>query len=583
MEDYVAQARVETITSTHEFENLLNLASHSCLRDPVLFDTNLQIIAERSSHARNQQLLHKLGLWPVRNIFDSYPSSSLPLDIEGRFTKLEIDRANKNLREIPAMPLDKEVQDKIEALGKSILDEAFITLGPDAKEKVAEFKNAQTVEAKQAVFEWLNQRIVEIRDKFVEDIEDREIEDSEEEELEINNFFHPARLSPALIGEHPDTRLSPTCLGISILAASFCEKLGVRYMHGGVITPGIRAIKSTRRKLLPKVAKIINQDWKLHAPAAARDKFNEAMRNDMVGYDLNRGFHADVVAEIDDNVWIQIDPNFKSTLLLDNGAQLQEVYEALFESGIRGIEKLVFNDHRPQEGSPTHFINRLVRKSPPVEEIEDFLMRVPLENADRYLINRFFGDFSDKKSKGSQCIRFYIDKYVEMCRDFDPSFEPDADVNLFHELRETIIEYVFEGDIQEVFDITEYLLKCKNDPVYRRKTAEHLKIAPLLAVLKLQSEYAHMVASTHVPEAHTMTEFGLPAYRIGACVLSDFAVNCGDQLPFSFWATYWPSHIIFVEHFDRINGEAQVSYAQTVARKIFNSGLTYNDVYIRVK
>jgi hypothetical protein len=588
MSEQLQQARVENIASSHEFENLLNFTADACLRDPNLFHTNLRAIAEHSRGLPNQELLQRIGLWPVRNIFDSYPAGALPTDIEGRFTKPEITMANKTLANVEVMPPDKAIQDKIEALGQSIIDEAFITLGPDAQQKVTDYKNAQTREEKQAVFEWLNQRIIDIRDKFKDPNIDEELDDDVEE---INdyvsavtyNFFHPARLSPRLIGEYPQTHLSPTCLGISILAASFCEKLGVKYMHGGVMTTGIKAVMSTQRKLLPQVARIINQQWSLKAPQKARERFNDAIQNNMIGYELNRGFHADVVAEIEDDVWIQIDPNFRSTLILENGVQLQQVYEALSQTGIRGMEKLVYNDRRAQEGSPADFIRRLVKKSPSVGEIEDFLMKVPIKDADVHLVKKYFGDFFDKKSKSSECVGFYSQKILDSMLVFDPSWNLDPDVSLFMELREAVLEYVFEGDEQEDHDFDEYLIRCKKDPAYRRKVAKYLKIAPLLAVLKLQSSYAHSVDHSHTPEPHAMTELGLPAYRIGACVLSDFAVHCGDNLPFSFWATYWPSHIIFREHFDQISSKSQIPYAQTVARKIINGGLTYNDVYIRVK
>jgi hypothetical protein len=71
-------------------------------------------------------------------------------------------------------------------------------------------------------------------------------------------------------------------------------------------------------------------------------------------------------------------------------------------------------------------------------------------------------------------------------------------------------------------------------------------------------------------------ELGLPAYRIGVSVLSDFSLHCGDELPVGFWNTYWASYIGLGAHppTDESTKTQQMA-AQNVAKLIYAHRLQY--------
>jgi hypothetical protein len=72
----------------------------------------------------------------------------------------------------------------------------------------------------------------------------------------------------------------------------------------------------------------------------------------------------------------------------------------------------------------------------------------------------------------------------------------------------------------------------------------------------------------------------LPTYRIGAAVLSDLAAYTVDEIPPSFWLTYWPSHISLAEHIDsEFTSSAQTELQKEIARYINNVDWTYNNIY----
>ena len=75
------------------------------------------------------------------------------------------------------------------------------------------------------VIAWLHNRLREIHSIHKGD----ENSDSRNE-----TFFHPIRLSPKSVGSHPNTNLSPTCLGTTVIAAGFFTAAGAESLHADV-------------------------------------------------------------------------------------------------------------------------------------------------------------------------------------------------------------------------------------------------------------------------------------------------------------------------------------------------------------
>lgn len=240
--------RLETMAAEEAFDQVVDVAANVCLRNPDLYLHYLDTLKDMRTENSESQLVRQLG---VRGL-----SAALEITAYGRSVVAPAREAEGTRCDAVTHPerfsdsVDPDIACKIEAFGWAILIEAFDCLGEDAPDKVTEFKEAQTKQQQLEVLEWLDERVVAIRDKqaatpapaeepaeegvwegydgafVIQDLPAvvvreritepttdsgvvREVLDFSEpnEYREPEFFYHPARLSPRLIGEFPHTRL----------------------------------------------------------------------------------------------------------------------------------------------------------------------------------------------------------------------------------------------------------------------------------------------------------------------------------------------------------------------------------------
>lgn len=530
-------ATVATILARPGFEDLLGLAADTCLRNPGAMERYRSELAADRQAATNPdaQLLRTLGLQGVSAAFNLATCFNLP-----RGAICDPETAAHSLDEVVRHPrqfsanIDPAVQDAIEALGHAMVDEAFLCLGEDATKKAEEFRTATDVKGQIAVCTWLSERVCALANQ---DVTSEELHEA---------FYFPTRLSPKLIGTYPNQQLRPTCLGASILVASFFEKAGAVYLHAGVAEASFDAARrryETALSLAPQFA----EDWGMPLPAETVRTYNDAVRQSIMQRTRDDGYHAAVVVRLRDGTWGQVDPILNSDQVLPPPASpmMEGIYGDLLD-----ISRLVPGTELMYEyliDMPTLFLTDSLKalggKGPSPEQIEAFLANETLSLsalAKRFIEPAFFGDLSSKglSSRGQTFLRSYFEN-------ISARRNPQTNTMLDDLMKETVRARVFgyaDGVILE-----QCFARCQTDAAYRTYCAENLRRAPIYFFARAISELTNYELSTH-NHCHTRLEVGLPHYRIGACVLSDFAVYTGDELPTSFWISHWPSAVNLTEH-----------------------------------
>ncbi len=545
--DWSDELAVDHLLAGPAFYELIGLTAETCLAAPERVELHRQRIEESRTISEGSTLLGRLGLWGLRNALEisRHPRE---FDYDSRESDEE-DGDYINADSAIMWPqgfsgeLDPRIQNTIEAFGKSMLEEAFICLGEDAQDKVIEYQKAETKEEQLAVFEWLLGRINEIRKEKTNDDEEPE-KDADDD----STFYHPARLSPKFIGRYPDIRAVPTCLGVSILAASFMEKAREPYLHAGV---ALSDADQARQEYIYMLRFVDEQAEELGVPLPDEmsERLKQSKYNTRKVLREDRGYHAAVLVKLKDNDWLQLDPNFSRNVQINNcdmATLLDECYEDLRLLGdlVPGTEMII----RDRMDSGNMFMEftflRSIRTSPSLEHINDYLKSaedLTFKNlADQFIAPLFTAGEGDKKLQRLQeIVRLYLES-------FDDPDSPEEERFFEKVMRQVIESRVFPDAEKEGLD--KCIARCCRDDSYRQRRAEDLRLAPLYFMTKITGMTTNSIISGETAAYHPRLEVGLPAYRIGASVLSDFAVYCGDELPPSFWLTYWPSHVAATEH-----------------------------------
>lgn len=568
------QLNIETAGALPEFEQLMELAKETMLQDPLTYERHFQRLLEQEE---SEPATHRLGVWGARKALDIANGAACYPD--------PVFYEKEGVGDL-LLPVDRRTQLQIEALGSALLEEAFVCLGEDAPQKVEEFKAAGSIEEQVDVCNWLLQRIRAIRESTVENEEvSEETEDENEEETNDSadediprNFYHPARLSPKFIGKYPDVKLEPTCLGYSILLASFFEKTGIPYMHTGVISSAKKDAKRAQLFILLGIMDTASQ-WGIEIPSYLEDSFSSTiseLKESVYGDD---GYHAALLVRLGTNdrefSWAQLDPNYEANVRLgsiDNG-DVENAHRLLRStaSSSKGLEAHI--NHLATVVSLRYCVDlqHIIERSPPVEEIDRFLQEVSKEEAMADILETYFKDFfnpyGDDEFRVAHLQATIGEGSIQM-------YLSNPEQYLQARIQRVLLSYVFPD--HDKGDISKCIARCKQDPSYRQRRAEDLKMAPLYAILGLQSYYGKSIMDNYVGYVvHSTYEAGSPAYRVGATVLSDLAVYCGDELPLSFWMSYWPSPVSFSEHSNQVKTPAQVALARQVAKHFGTFSLTY--------
>ncbi len=521
-----------------------------------------------------------------------------------------------------------EVQQTIGAFGEALLEEAFESLGPDAEEQVIAWHKDSSSGSRIEIVTWLVKRVEDIRDKKPEEITENVVIDNfdidsfvdvvtlvpveseslpldtdqletlvidlgtseivaevEESETDTGDgFYHPARLSPKLLGTYPDTNTKPTCLAVSVLLASFLHKVGAPTLHAGVMRT---ASLEAKRSLMGcgYELKDFAERRDIDLPDDVEQNITRSEQDYTSVRDRNTGFHAAILTQIAKDYWICLDPNYHNNVGIGvhESQRLAELRRTIVHSsgGLGGVEVAhrntlgamawLFEDsmeaalkQTPPDTDLEWLLDNLESWGDPMVVLKDYVRAIVLGDTP-YESAVFLVIENSANVKSSQYVEKKTTEEVktEAVRVIDAAIEG------------VIKQYLFpdsKGD-----DFSKSLDRCRRDDRYRQNRLDDLAFLPAMAVLRLLVVFTNELIGNNVAYPHSYVEVGLLRHRIGACVLSDFAAHCGDDLPPSFWTSHWASNIAWAEHSQRnTTNPAQYRTARNIARVLNTSWLTYH-------
>lgn len=582
------QLALENAAATRAFNEVLDTAINVCFEDRHTYETALKVITQTDAQAPNaeQQLVEKLGLWGLKANLDferyGYTFYDDTTDGPGRPVMSDI-LTHPDL--VPVRP-DMEIQNKIGAFGTALIEESFKCLGEDAEDLANEFGAADAERQKEIIL-WLYDRIsvikdferetvlveedqtsgirllpaepipegtprgepiiINFRDSTIEEVREivdelmDDLDEDHPDDLDENNqyFYHPVRLSPKIVGTYPNIEIAPTCLGVSVLAASFFAKAGVDYLHAGVMHTALDETRMTQLELVLRIRKIAeNHGLTLASEVGDVLQNMEDVITRMRRHD--RGHHAIVCVRLANDGWVYFDPNYGSlSALMDiDNERADKVFEALqdFASVDKGNSQMI----RSLEGQYTRIynimLNDLEERHVEIDDAVDSFMQSDdwIEELKMFMIGRMAEVDGVDYSIDYQTAHTTRDK--EKFIDFHTSA--------------VIEKCVLHGMTPEA--IKERYL---NDESFRHRRIEDFTMAPYLLVLRFLGGHADL-QQRNLKTPHATLEAGLPAFRIGACALSDFSLYTGNEIPLSFWVANWAGHVAVESHLPAKNDDS---------------------------
>lgn len=528
------EALVEQGLARAEFRKLAGLVENICLSKPLPEAR----VRERDETRR---LLDQLGVRGLR--------AALELTVsEDRFTPIPDERAltaTSPLKwyDLFSLERDDEVIEWAERFGTQLLEESYAVLGPDADAQAERFQQATTAEEQVAVMEWLSTRLGAIaKDAEADDIDTTGMTD--DEVMSLGLMYHPIRLSPKAIGNYPDIRIPPTCLGVSIINASFLHRCGADMMHAGVMA-------SAHQQDLEEVIMVQGRAIEEIEKYAGRTDITEALMKKVYALHQNllydRGYHAAVYTKLCDGTWYQLDPNYQSSTRIKYEPvveRLDAVYGSLhdFRSSAPGLEiATLLPEGSLSNGVRTKYFGDNLDLTPEwrrraTEVLTDDNDEAWVQRVYEFAIERLLAVQTDSEYAEAMAINIEAAADILM---FDDDLER-ANIKS----QENYVADVLYGMIEDYLvggeSIDALRERCRHDTSYLAR-----KVDDLWAMTHL----AHVTATSggydvlDLGGTHYAVELGLPAARIGMAVLSDFALYMRASLPASFWLTEWSSTI----------------------------------------
>lgn len=505
---------IDTLTDEVYFKELLEFASQVC------FGEQTYARPFKKSHDNSEQITHKLGARGLRNALDyiAYPDEYYQ-GIVAEDDETEYILTDSYLRHTEDFSDQPKIDliHQAEQFGQKLLETSYLSLGQDVFEKIDQIKHASTDVDMFDVITWMASRLRELSDS------NRGLDDGP-----LNSHYHPVRLSPLAVGVYPRHDLSPTCLGVSVIAASFFHKAGLTQLHAGVM-------ETQSQSHLGDLVSSLNYLKELSSEKVIDNPtMTEAIaeRIDEIGAELLRrrnedfGFHSANLVRMQSK-WLLLDSNFDVISLMPdeecdrNYALLKE-----FKTDAPGLELSL----RSESSSDTFLLAMIFASLEPPALDELTLRKVILEE-DESTSEKLFGIIEE-----SIKLTFERDGRLNI----NPQ-ESQVGSDIFHKVFE---RYVLWGD-----DLIKVLDCCKKDQAYLERRIADLKnlwVAILLAVLVDHGSVSIENIKNYdegFSQPHTLLEVGLPAQRIGMAVLKDFDDYCGGNLSPSFWTNNWASQI----------------------------------------
>lgn len=546
-EDALA-ARFEELQDPMRFDALLALATETCLRDPNTFTAKLAERAAQEAPTEETRVLQTMGLWGLR---EAVEIEHTPMGAQLGSMLKNRDSRILDSTDIMGSPdnfsgaRDPEITRKIAAFGSALIEEAFACLGKSAEEMVERYRTGDN-EAKVTVLNWLTKRIDNIQ----------ELGDTPFSQMSNKEYFyHPIRLSPKAIGEFPEINVSASCLGMTILATAFLAKAGVRTLHAGVARSSDQQARIAAADAGGEAIYLASTAG-ITLPDTVHFKLMQMALHNMRSVVHDNGYHAAVYAHLEDDEWLEIDLNYHklgNTVPSNSHLPFHELWDTLAEYAAHepGLE-IMYSDDFSLE-SISDFLRNSVEarlgSMPDVDAWEAWLQEAPdslhLEDVARAAIDpAFFRPLHEDETEAGRRALIWegINCRQRLQSDEEPSF---GDKFFSREAQDVLAQYVFSTTQG---DLAAELARSKVDAAHRRTLAEGLRAAPILMYSRLMGKIAEASLNNEYIWAHRSVEVGLPEYRIGAAVLSDFGVYCDNSLGARFWATYWPSHVVVTEH-----------------------------------
>lgn len=574
----ILDVKLAELAEAEHFNELLKLACDTCLTEPLPVAATPRPL---------DNLTAQVGLWGLRAALDTEKFGYMfSHESPGRAQFEELMRVPETM---PTYP-DRQVQGQIESFGLGMINEAFACLGEDASDYVQKWRSATTHAEYGAVLEWLFNRIDTITNDANDSSEFDIVEDTQPQDgpewrlvdvpssdLNVNDmsqltsqitestrsatvlylgedanevingsrsdFYHPARLSPKIIGVYPDIHVMPTCLGVSILSASFFERAGAEYMHAGIMSMAQQEGHQAS-VLITDLIKQASEDLDIRLPDPVQNVF------DCVGIDASaaasshRGYHAALLIKVPGTGWLEFDPNYKSVSYLQRGDSQELDTMASTLNMATGVECT----YRSSSYTFIYSMAGVIEKARsgnhvlpnPEQSLTDVLTsRRPKEVLRDYVIHIL---------TAYEMINGLVDIMVSNA----PSVHGDK-MQYVDRLTSRMIRYLFADDA-DMEHATEPFKKasarCESDPEYMRRRIEDMKLLPYVTAMAVHQDIVNeLIASgDNLGLPAVYYEVGSPHYRVGAAVLSDLAQYTGDDLPASFWWRHWPSVITTVAH-----------------------------------
>ncbi len=453
LSDHTAR-RIENLDSSRLFDELFLLAAETCLSAPCL-------TIEMPESSPEGRLVSQLGVRGLRAAVDLASGSAIYMSELSDYV-----RSDSPIRHPEQFgdSTDFEVMAKVKALGEGLLAEAYLCLGGDVDERIREFAEGETDEDQIKTLGWVHKRLQQLT-KAERDNDDPLI-------------YHPARLSPKLVGVYPDHNLPPTCLGVSIIAASFLHQAGAHALHAGVMRTRQERHADDASLFLRDLPQYAQDFCDVTLPANLGDALLTRARSLLQSSRQDNGYHAAAFVRLKSGKWVQLDPNFHASCVvggaddvrLDEASAtleaMSEVAPGLETTVILPLgtfpllaEMMIDTGDKTLLGTP--------------EAIRDAL----LESSEEALPQKVKESFVDpffKADRGVEGLLEVWQSFMSMATDD----ESGGEINLFEDgFRDMFRKYVlWETPLADV------LQKCRQDEAYLQRRIEDIQALPFMIV-----------------------------------------------------------------------------------------------------
>lgn len=547
----------EMVSKVH-FDELLEYASAVCLyRSPDYTKTETR----PNGDTPEQQTIAWLGLRGLRSALEVSHKYILPTveeeevgddeEASSKIVHVSIDFPLK-YPDLLSDPLNMETVAQVGMFGEELLREAYRTLGNDVDKKILELQQAATPEAQLEVIDWLDKRLQKMTRR----------ETTSVQPVPSEHFYFPIRLSPKFIGTYPEHNVPPTCLGVSIIANSFFIQSGMKTLHAGVNEAGHEKMIDTAIQLADAMPRFVEKygiemsDRHEQSIASLRQKLSETLtRADAQ--------HAAVLVQLNDDRWVQFDPNYRATELVygSSNNELTKTAALLddFKDIAPGLELAVF---LPGDMTVSEMLMEFLEKQTPavMEVLRKHIPRILDTLSDEAIPAAIFETcllpfYHAYENNHSLMSLAFLITGIEV----DTSFSQGRETLLENNFYEMFQKYVLWGDSLEIFQD-----RLRTDASYRDNRINDILALPFMTALAAAKQEAEAPPNWFT---HRKLDIGLPAHRVGWAVLNDFDAYDDSALPDGFWMSYWPGNVSVIEHLGKepfSNVEEQITYANAL-------------------